>query len=201
MKALRSQAEAIAAVAHRVSAPGDYSGLLEAAAARSVVLIGEASHGTHEFYETRAELTKRLIVEKGFRLIAVEADWPDALRVNRYVRGDSADPDADAALGEFERFPRWMWRNSVVHEFIEWLRDWNRAHAQEQVGFYGMDLYSLHASISGVLRYLDDVDPAAARRARERYACFDHFGATRKCTGTPRRKRRPSHAPMRSSTS
>lgn len=177
MKALRSQVEAIAAVAHRVSGPGDYSGLVEAAGARPVVLIGEASHGTHEFYETRAELTKRLIVEKGFRLIAVEADWPDALRVNRYVRGDSADPDADAALGEFERFPRWMWRNSVVHEFIEWLRDWNRAHAQEQVGFYGMDLYSLHASISGVLRYLDDVDPAAARRARDRYACFDHFGS------------------------
>jgi erythromycin esterase-like protein len=177
MSTLRSEAEAIAAEAHPISAPGDYAGLIEAIGARSVVLIGEASHGTHEFYEMRAELTKRLIVENGFRIVAVEADWPDALRVNRYVRGASADADARAALREFERFPRWMWRNTVVQEFVEWLREWSKAHPEEQAGFYGMDLYSLHASISGVLRYLDDVDPAAARRARDRYACFDHFGS------------------------
>ena len=139
------------------------------------MLIGEASHGTHEFYETRADLTQRLIAEKGFRVVAVEADWPDALRVNRYVRGKSDDADTDAALGAFTRFPQWMWRNTVVLEFVEWLKQWNSAHDAAQVGFYGLDLYNLHGSISGVLRYLDVMDPDAARRARDRYACFDHF--------------------------
>jgi erythromycin esterase-like protein len=106
----------------------------------------------------------------------VEADWPDALRVNRYVRGTGDDADANAALADFQRFPQWMWRNTVVLEFVEWLRRWNEGHAEAQVGFYGMDLYNLHGSISDVLRYLDEVDPAAARRARDRYACFEHFG-------------------------
>ncbi len=174
-KLARDAAEA-AALAHRVSSPGDYDQLIEAIGDRHVVLIGEASHGTHEFYETRTELTKRLIAEKGFRAIAVEADWPDALRVNRYVRGRSDDADANAALGDFQRFPQWMWRNTVVLEFVEWLRRWNQAHEQTQVGYYGMDLYNLHGSISDVLQYLDRVDPAAARRARDRYACFEHFG-------------------------
>ena len=143
---------------------------------RQVVLIGEASHGTHDFYLTRANLTRRLIDEKGFRSLALEADWPDALRVHRYVQRTGGDANADAALGDFKRFPQWMWRNTVVLEFVEWLRQWNRAHENSQVGFYGMDLYSLHSSISEVLRYLDEVDPPAARRARQRYACFEHFG-------------------------
>jgi erythromycin esterase-like protein len=174
-KLARDAAE-VASIAHRISSPGDYDQLIEAIGDRHVVLIGEASHGTHEFYETRAELTKRLIAEKGFRAIAVEADWPDALRVNRYVRGGSGDADANAALGDFQRFPHWMWRNTVVLEFVEWLRRWNDAHERTQVGFYGMDLYNLHGSISDVLQYLDGVDAAAARRARDRYACFEHFG-------------------------
>ncbi len=130
MSTLAVNAAAVAAVAHPVAAPGDYDALIEAVGERHLVLIGEASHGTHEFYETRAELTKRLIVEKGFRTIAVEADWPDALRVNRYVHGTSDDSDADAALGGFTRFARWMWRNGVVLEFVEWLRQWNAAHEQ-----------------------------------------------------------------------
>ena len=117
-----------------------------------------------------------MINEKGFRSLALEADWPDALRVHRYVQGTGGDANADAALGDFKRFPQWMWRNTVVLEFVEWLRQWNRAHENSQVGFYGMDLYSLHSSISEVLRYLDEVDPPAARRARQRYACFEHFG-------------------------
>jgi erythromycin esterase-like protein len=142
------------------------------------VLIGEASHGTHEFYRIRAEITKRLIREKGFTAVAVEADWPDAYRVNRFVRGASDDGDAEQALGGFKRFPQWMWRNADVLDFVGWLRAYNDARPtpRAKVGFYGLDLYSMHASMAAVLEYLDIVDPDAARRARHRYACFDHFG-------------------------
>ena len=141
------------------------------------VLIGEASHGTHEFYRQRAELTRRLIVEKGFTAVAVEADWPDAYRVNEYVRGGADDADAESALGGFRRFPQWMWRNTVVVDFIDWLRARNgRDDVPRKAGFYGLDLYSLHTSMEAVIGYLDTVDPAAADRARQRYACFDHFG-------------------------
>jgi erythromycin esterase-like protein len=105
-----------------------------------------------------------------------EADWPDAWRVNRYIRGRSDDADAAAALSGFERFPTWMWRNSVMRDFVEWLREYNVGRpASQQVGFYGMDLYSLYGSMAAVLQYLDRVDPEAARRARSRYACFEHF--------------------------
>ncbi|HEV7824326.1 MAG TPA: erythromycin esterase family protein [Mycobacteriales bacterium] len=140
-----------------------------------LVLIGEASHGTHEFYEARARMTRRLIEEKGFRAVAVEGDWPDAYRVNRYVRGRSGDGDAEEALRGFERFPTWMWRNTVVVDFVGWLRERNeRAAAGDQTGFYGLDVYSLHRSIREVITYLETVDPEAAARARERYSCFDH---------------------------
>jgi erythromycin esterase-like protein len=143
-----------------------------------VVLLGEASHGTHEFYRERARITRRLITEKGFGAVVVEADWPDAYRVNRYVRGLPGDEEAVEALEGFKRFPTWMWRNADVLDFAGWLRDYNDhvADEHERAGFYGMDLYSLHASMQAVLRYLDKVDPEAARRARQRYACFDHFG-------------------------
>src|SRR5918996_1651126 len=156
----------------------DYDALLQLIGDARFVLIGEASHGTHEFYFERAVITKRLIADKGFSIIAVEADWPDADRVHRYVRGLSADAEPDQALWGFRRFPTWMWRNKVVLEFVEWLRRFNEKLDRKRapVGFYGMDLYSLHASIEAVLRYLDKVDPAAARRARLRYSCFDHFG-------------------------
>lgn len=141
------------------------------------VLIGEASHGTHEFYQCRAEITKRLIAEKGFSAVAVEADFPDAYRVNRFVRGIGSDKNADEALGDFERFPLWMWRNTEVLEFVEWLKKFNENKPPNaQAGFYGIDLYSLHASMEAVLKYLDKIDPEAARRARSRYSCFDHHG-------------------------
>lgn len=141
------------------------------------VLIGEASHGTHEFYQCRAEITKRLIAEKDFSAVAVEADFPDAYRVNRFVRGIGSDKNADEALGDFQRFPLWMWRNTEVLAFVEWLKAFNenKPHAA-QAGFYGIDLYSLHASMEAVLKYLNKVDPEAARRARSRYSCFDHHG-------------------------
>ncbi len=156
----------------------DYDPLLELVGDAQLVLLGEASHGTHEFYRERAEITKRLIREKGFTAVAVEADWPDAYRVNRYVRGESDDREAREALGGFKRFPTWMWRNTVVVEFVEWLRAYNDAlpAGAQKVGFYGLDLYSLYTSIEAVLGYLDRVDPEAAGRARRRYSCFDHFG-------------------------
>ncbi len=143
-----------------------------------LVLLGEASHGTHEFYAARAEMTKRLIEDKGFRAVVVEADWPDAYRVNRYVMGRGDDGSAEQALRGFERFPTWMWRNTVVSDFVDWLREHNAriAAPQERTGFYGMDLYSLYRSAEDVIRYLDKVDPDAARRARERYSCFEQHG-------------------------
>jgi erythromycin esterase-like protein len=154
-----------------------YAALLEMIGDARFVLLGEASHGTHEFYAERAAITKRLIAEKGFSILAIEADWPDSSRVHRYVRGGTADSNADEALSGFRRFPTWMWRNRVVVEFVEWLRDFNKATGPKRapVGFYGIDLYSLHTSIEAVLNYLEKVDPEAAKRARMRYSCFDHF--------------------------
>jgi erythromycin esterase-like protein len=156
----------------------DFDPLLDRIGDARFVLIGEASHGTHEFYRVRAEITKRLITEKGFTAVAVEADWPDAYRVNRYVRGGTGDADAVEALSGFVRFPQWMWRNADVLDFVGWLRAHNdsRASNAAKTGFYGLDLYSLHESMDAVLRYLDSVDPSGARRARDRYACFDQFG-------------------------
>lgn len=158
--------------------PAQYDELIDGIGDARVVLLGEASHGTHEFYRERAFITRRLITEKGFSGVAVEADWPDAYRINRYVRGAGADPDSVDALEDFKRFPTWMWRNADVLDFIGWLRTHNDARpSTERAGFYGLDLYSLRTSMQAVLAYLARVDPAAAHRAQERYACFDHFGA------------------------
>lgn len=157
----------------------DYDGLLALIGDAPFVLLGEASHGTHEFYRMRAEITKRLIQEKGFSAIAVEADWPDAYRVNRYVNDEGEDLDAAQALSGFRRFPSWMWRNADVLNFVGWLRSYNDNcgdRGAEKAGFYGLDLYSLHSSMAAVLKYLDKVDPAAAARARYRYSCFENFG-------------------------
>lgn len=163
----------------------DYDPLMKLVGNASLVLIGEASHGTHEFYRERAQITKRLIKEKGFTAVAVEADWPDAYRVNRYVRGMGKDSDAVEALSGFKRFPSWMWRNADVLDFVGWLRTHNDdlPPTAPKVGFYGLDLYSLHTSIEAVLDYLERIDPAAAQRARARYACFDHFGKDEQAYG------------------
>ncbi len=153
----------------------DYDSLLELVGGRHLVLIGEASHGTHEFYRERARITQRLVEELGFCVVAVEGDWPDAYRVNRYVMGMSSDRDADAALGGFRRFPTWMWRNQDVLRFVQWLRVRNdtQVYPAAKVRFYGLDLYSLRTSIEAVVDYLERVDPAEAARARDRYSCFD----------------------------
>ena len=156
----------------------DYDALLDLIGDAPLVLLGEASHGTREFYQARAQITSRLIREKDFLAVAVEADWPDAYRVNRYVRGLNDDPNGQEALSGFKRFPTWMWRNRDVLEFVEWLRGYNQRlpRAGRHVGFYGLDLYSLFASSEAVISYLEKVDPEAAQRARCRYSCFDHFG-------------------------
>lgn len=143
-----------------------------------LVLIGEASHGTHDFYQLRARITRALIEQRGFRAVAIEGDWPDAYQVNRFVHGDSDAVDAATALRGFERFPTWMWRNTAVAEFVSWLRGHNQAMADpaQHAGFFGLDLYSLHASMRAVVEYLDAHDPAAAAAARRSYGCFEQFG-------------------------
>ena len=155
----------------------DFDALLAACGDSAFVLIGEASHGTDEFYRLRAQLTQRLIAERGFDAVVIEADWPDANRIHRYVLGQGSDVSAEQALSTFDKFPEWMWNNTAVRDFVVWLRAWNdgRSQRERKAGFYGMDLYSLYRSRSEVIRYLESVDPEAARKARERYACFDHF--------------------------
>ena len=179
MTTMLGEVETLARAARAISgAADDYDALLDLVGTRRFVLIGEASHGTHEFYRERARITRRLVDELGFSAVAVEADWPDAYRVNRYVMGLSSDIDANTALSDFRRFPSWMWRNQDVLQFVEWMRARNDAHRHpaSKVGFYGLDLYSLQASIEAVIGYLDRIDPAEARRARDRYSCFDHVG-------------------------
>lgn len=139
------------------------------------VLMGEATHRTQEFYRMRIELSRRLIAEHGFDAVAVEADWPSALRASRYAQGGASDHTPESALHGFERFPRWMWRNTEIVSWLDWLRSHNEdiADPSARIGFFGIDLYSLRESMDAVLHYLDKADPDAAARARTRYACFD----------------------------
>lgn len=159
-------------------ATNDYDSLLQWVGDARFVLLGEATHGTHEFYKARAQITRRLIVEKGFTVLAWEADWPDALRVSRYVRGRAQDATATEALEGFKRFPTWMWRNADILDLVGWLQDYNNKlpAKRPKVGVYGLDLYSLHTSIEGVIRYLESIDPEAAAAARQRYSCFENVG-------------------------
>ena len=161
-----------------VGSPNDFDSLVDLVGDARFVLLGEASHGTHEFYRIRAQISKVLIAQRGFSAVAVEADWPDAYRVNRFVRGAGNDSDSVEALSGFQRFPQWMWRNADVLDFVGWLREHNDQQMFEdrKCGFYGVDLYSLHASIEAVLAYLDKLDPEAAQRARHYYSCFEQFG-------------------------
>jgi protein-L-isoaspartate(D-aspartate) O-methyltransferase len=148
----------------------DFACAFDRFAEARVVLLGEASHGTSEFYQARAAVTRRLIEEHGFTVVAVEADWPDAASLDRYVRDRPPPPHAEPP---FRRFPAWMWRNTDVEAFIERLRAWNLARAPDaRTGFYGLDLYNLSGSIRAVLDYLDQTDPEAAQAARERYGCL-----------------------------
>lgn len=186
MQPINDAVNGVREAAHRLTGSSeDYDVLLELIGDARFVLLGEATHGTHEFYRERAQITKRLILEKGFNAVAIEGDWPDAYRVNRYVRGLGIDPDANAALAAFKRFPAWMWRNTDVLDFVDWLRAHNDAISliEMNVGFYGLDLYSLYSSIEAVLGYLRKVDPEGARRAHYRYGCFDQFGENTQAYG------------------
>ncbi|HZU76776.1 MAG TPA: erythromycin esterase family protein, partial [Dehalococcoidia bacterium] len=177
--------QAIRQAAHPLTgADRDYDPLLDLIGDARIVLLGEATHGTHEFYRDRARITRRLIDEKGFGAVAAEADWPDAWRVNRFVRGAGDDQTPEQALGDFKRFPQWMWRNQDVLGFVDWLHARNEGKPfNRQAGFYGLDLYSLNASMHAVIQYLEKVDPEAAKRAKERYACFEHFGTNNQAYG------------------
>ncbi|HEY0479634.1 MAG TPA: erythromycin esterase family protein [Kofleriaceae bacterium] len=169
--------DAIARIARPIHGEPDLDRLLEQIGAARIVLIGEPSHGMHELHDLRGTLTRKLIAERGFAAVAVAGGWPEALRIDRYVRGQSDDESAAAALSGFERFPTWMWRNADVAAFAEWLAAWNsKRPAEQRAGFYGLDLYSLHVAIRSLLSLLDDADPAAGRQAREQFASFEHVG-------------------------
>jgi erythromycin esterase-like protein len=174
-----SALEAVQEFAHPLTGNRrDFDRLLRHCGKCSFVLLGEASHGTHEFYQARAEITKRLITEYNFNLLCWEADWPDALRVNRYIRGGKEDTSPEEALRGFRRFPSWMWRNQDIVELVEWLRAYNDSQidAFDRVAVHGLDLYSLHSSMNAVIQYLEKIDPAAADEARKRYSCFEDYG-------------------------
>ncbi|MCX6111467.1 MAG: erythromycin esterase family protein [Proteobacteria bacterium] len=157
----------------------DYGDLLALVGNATVVLLGEATHGSHEFYRERAQITKLLIRNKGFKAVAIEGDWPDAYQVNRFVRGQSNDHEAIDALRGFTRFPSWMWANADVLDFVGWLKAHNESQGLESapVGFFGLDLYSLYRSAQEVIDYLERTDVEAAEKARERYGCLDRFGS------------------------
>jgi protein-L-isoaspartate(D-aspartate) O-methyltransferase len=169
----RSLAQMIADAAEALPAFDDqtFGSRFDRFACRRVVLLGEASHGTSEFYRARAAITRRLIERHGFTILAVEADWPDAAAVDRYVRHRSARPDTERA---FQRFPTWMWRNTDVADMVEWMRAHNAgiSNPADHAGFYGLDLYNMRGSIAAVLEYLDKVDAKAAKVARDRYGCL-----------------------------
>jgi len=158
--------------------PENWKKLMTAIGDAQVVMIGEASHGTHEFYELRAEITKHLIQEKGFRAVCVEADWPDAYRVNRFVHRarNTRDLTPKESLRDFVRFPLWMWRNEVVEDFVGWLRGYNDFQdAKDKIAFYGLDFYSMFSSMSAVIDYLQKVSPKDAKKAASNYSKFDRF--------------------------
>ncbi|HEY1403210.1 MAG TPA: erythromycin esterase family protein, partial [Pyrinomonadaceae bacterium] len=159
---------------------GDYDALMNLVKDARFVLLGEATHGTHEFYRERARVTRRLVEEKGFDAVVLEADWPDAYRVNEYVRGRGKDTGAGQSLSGFTRFPQWMWRNRDFLELVTWLRSHNDSRPSDAVraGVYGMDLYSLSGSSKAIVEYLTRVDPEAGARAQQRTECFRRYGDT-----------------------
>jgi erythromycin esterase len=169
--------DGLARVARPLKHPRDLDPLLDAIGDARYVLLGEASHGTSEFYTWRAEISRRLIEERGFSFIAVEGDWPDCYQVNRYVKGmPNAGENARSVLHAFERWPTWMWANREVVQLAEWLCGFNRGKSDEQkVGFYGLDVYSLWDSMRAVTAYLERIDPALASAARRAYNCFEPY--------------------------
>lgn len=162
---------------HALNTAKDLDALLEEIGDRPVVMLGEASHGTHEYYTWRTAISKRLIEEKGFNFIAVEGDWPDCYKINRFVKGykDAGDSIRDV-LQNFDRWPTWMWANWEVAALAEWLRDYNTGkRADQKVGFYGLDVYSLWDSMYAMMDYLEKEDPQAAQSVKKAIQCFEPF--------------------------
>lgn len=153
----------------------DFQAVRDAIGDARVVMIGEGTHGTHEFYKLRADLTRALIEQHGFSFVAVEGDWPDAYQLDRWVKGSKGDSSLESAMDNFERWPRWMWRNTVVKEFVQWLRAYNDRNTSNKVGFYGLDLYSFFASAEKVVEYLRKVDPDLAQSVQQRYSTLGEF--------------------------
>ncbi len=170
--------EQVRGLARPLVTPADLSPVVEAVGASRFVCLGEASHGTHEYYRWRAELSRRLIEERGITWIGVEGDWPDCSRINRWVRGLAHDElDARGVLAGFERWPTWMWANTEVADFLDWLHDRNLARPPERrVGFYGLDVYSLWDSLAEVIGWLDAHAPEAVPAALRAWRCFLPFG-------------------------
>lgn len=162
---------------HKLSTSKDLDALIEDIGDRKVVMLGEASHGTHEFYTWRTAITKRLIHEKGFRFIAVEGDWPDCYRINRFVKGyKDAGSSSREVLEQFDRWPTWMWANWEIDALAEWLKDLNQGlPADQKIGFYGLDVYSLWDSMREMMSYLEKEDPQAAQAVKNAIQCFEPF--------------------------
>lgn len=165
--------EAISRAAKPCSHFSDLDPLVEKIGDATIVMLGEASHGTHEYYTWRAQLTKRLITEKGFNFIAVEGDWPDCFTINRYIKGNDADAKAYNLLHAFSRWPSWMWANLETAELAEWLKAHNADRKRaKKAGFYGLDVYSLWESMEWILSYLKKQDPQTQKLAEEAFNCF-----------------------------
>lgn len=177
---LQDESRAISLVrqsARKLAGQSDLQPLLDRIGGARIVMLGEASHGTHEYYTWRAAISKRLITEKGFNFIAVEGDWPDCYRINRYIKNYSdAGNSALNVLRSFRRWPTWMWANWEMVAFSEWLRDYNFDRpANKKAGFYGLDVYSLWESMEAIRDYLQRTDPASVKIVQEALNCFEPY--------------------------
>ena len=180
---MKTAARLIQTLAHPlVGTERNYDPLLQLVGEAKIVVLGAQTHGTHEFCSERAQITRRLIIEKGFQAIALEGDWPDVSRLNEYVRGNGIDPDSNSALSGFTAFPAWLWRNADMLDFIGWLKSWNdlREDQSEKAGIYGLDLYGLHKSIAEVVSGLKKIDPTMASEIKECYRCFEEANGGRR---------------------
>ena len=170
-------AEELASITRPVETASDLDDFVEKAGERRLVLLGEASHGTIEFYEWRSEITRRLVTEKGFSFIAVEGDWNAFVPANRYVKDLPGAPESAAeALNRMDRWPDWMWQNAVMEDLLEWLRTYNDEMDEDRkVGIYGMDIYGAAASLENATGYMEELDPGAARDLEARLECFSPY--------------------------
>jgi erythromycin esterase-like protein len=176
MPTITSLEQQISESAIKLEDSGSLDPLIEQIGNSKYVLMGEASHGTHEYYIWRARLSRRLIEEKGFNFVAVEGDWPDCFDLNCWVKGYSNESKVADVLNKFDRWPTWMWANWEVAAFLEWMRSYNEKRSDEKkVGFYGLDVYSLYESLEAIMHYFRDKDPETARKVREAFQCFEPY--------------------------